>query len=153
MAQLSISTWLLETSQLWLYGTLLAKWSLLFNLLSRFVIAVPPRSKCLVISWLQSLSTVILKPNKRKSLLVSNPPLLFVMKWWNKMTWSLFFECWVLSQVFHSLSPSSRGSLVLFHFLPLRWCHLHNWDYISPGNLVSNLCFIQPGILHDVLCI
>ena len=41
--------------------------SLLFNLLSRFVIALFLRSKCLVISWLQSLSTVILKPNKRKS--------------------------------------------------------------------------------------
>ena len=30
--------------------------SLLFNMLSRFVIAVPPRSKRLLISWLQSLS-------------------------------------------------------------------------------------------------
>ena len=32
--------------------------SLLFNTLSRFVIAFPPRSKCLLISWLQSMSTV-----------------------------------------------------------------------------------------------
>ena len=33
-----------------------------------------------------------------------------------------FFEYWVLSQLFHSpLSPSSRGSLVSFHFLPLEW--------------------------------
>ena len=35
--------------------------SLLFNILSRFVIAFLPRSKCLLISWLQSLSTVIHK--------------------------------------------------------------------------------------------
>ena len=33
--------------------------SLLFNMLSRFVIAFHPRSKCLLISWLQSLSAVI----------------------------------------------------------------------------------------------
>ena len=38
--------------------------SLLFNMLSRFVIAFLPRSKCLLISWLQSPSTVILEPKK-----------------------------------------------------------------------------------------
>ena len=38
--------------------------SLLFNTLSRFFIAFPPRSKHLLISWLQSLSTVILEPKK-----------------------------------------------------------------------------------------
>ena len=42
--------------------------SLLFNLLSRFVIALLPRSKHLLISWLQSLSAVILEPKKRKSI-------------------------------------------------------------------------------------
>ena len=40
--------------------------SLLFNMLSRFVIAFLPRNKSLLISWLQSPSTVILKPKKRK---------------------------------------------------------------------------------------
>ena len=45
--------------------------SLLFNMLSRFVIAFLPRSKCLLISWLQSLSTVILEPQKIKSVIVS----------------------------------------------------------------------------------
>ena len=38
--------------------------SLLFNMLSRFVIAFLPRSKCLLISWLQSPSAVILEPKK-----------------------------------------------------------------------------------------
>ena len=33
--------------------------SLLFNILSRFVIIFLPRGKCILISWLQSLSTVI----------------------------------------------------------------------------------------------
>ena len=45
--------------------------SLLFNMLSRFVIAFLPRSKRLLISWLQSLSTVILEPPKIKSVTVS----------------------------------------------------------------------------------
>ena len=45
--------------------------SLLFNMLSRLVIAFLPRSKCLLISWLQSPSAVILKPKKIKSVTVS----------------------------------------------------------------------------------
>ena len=45
--------------------------SLLFNMLSRLVIAFLPRSKCLLISWLQSSSAVILEPPKIKSLTVS----------------------------------------------------------------------------------
>ena len=40
--------------------------SLLFNTLSGFVIAFLPKSKCLLISWLQSLSAVILEPKKIK---------------------------------------------------------------------------------------
>ena len=46
--------------------------SLLFNMLSRLVIAFLPRSKCLLISWLQSPSAVILEPPKKiKSATVS----------------------------------------------------------------------------------
>ena len=45
--------------------------SLLLNMLSRFVIAFFPRSKCLLISQLQSLSAVILEPKKIKSVTVS----------------------------------------------------------------------------------
>ena len=45
--------------------------SLLFNTLSRFVIAFLPRSKHLLISWLQSQSAVILEPNKIKSVTIS----------------------------------------------------------------------------------
>ena len=41
--------------------------SLLFNMLSRFVIAFLPRSKCLLISWLQLPSAVILEYKKIKS--------------------------------------------------------------------------------------
>ena len=45
--------------------------SLLFNMLSRLVIAFLPRSKCLLISWLQSPSAVILEPPKIRSDTVS----------------------------------------------------------------------------------
>ena len=45
--------------------------SLLFNVLPRFAIAFLTRSKCLLISWLQSPSAVILEPKKIKSVTVS----------------------------------------------------------------------------------
>ena len=45
--------------------------SLLFNMLSRLVIAFLPRSKCLLISWLQSPSIMILESQKIKSHTVS----------------------------------------------------------------------------------
>ena len=44
---------------------------LLFNMLSRLVIVLHPRSKCLLVSWLQSLFSVILEPKKIKSVPVS----------------------------------------------------------------------------------
>ena len=73
--------------------------SLLFNMLSRFVIAFCPKSKCLLISWLQSLSTVILELKKIMSLfpLFSH---LFAKKWCDQIPWSWFFECWLLCQLF-----------------------------------------------------
>ena len=46
--------------------------SLLFNKLSRLVITFLPRSKCLLISWLQSPSVVILEPPKIKPVTVSS---------------------------------------------------------------------------------
>ena len=54
---------------------------LLFHMLSRLVITFLPRSKCLLISWLQSPSAVILEPPKIKSLsLFPLFPYLFAMK-------------------------------------------------------------------------
>ena len=43
--------------------------SLLLNMLSKLVITFPPRSKCLLISWLQLPSAVILESKKIKSLM------------------------------------------------------------------------------------
>ena len=75
--------------------------SLLFNTLSRFVIAFLPGSKHLLISWLQSPSAVILEPRKIKSLTVSivSPSVCHEVMGSDMMI--LVFECWVLSQLFH----------------------------------------------------
>ena len=61
--------------------------SLLFNMLSRLVITFLPRSKCLLISWLQSPSAVILEPRKIVCQFLLFPHL-FPMKWWDWMPWS-----------------------------------------------------------------
>ena len=68
--------------------------SLLFNMLSRFVIAFHPRSKCLLISWLQSLPAVILEPKKAVCHCFYFSPLLFALKWWDWIYHSLSL-CWV----------------------------------------------------------
>ena len=57
--------------------------SLHFNILSRLLITFLPRSKHLLISWLQPPSAVILEPPKIKSDTVPPFPHLFAMKWKN----------------------------------------------------------------------
>ena len=61
--------------------------SLLFNILSSLVITSHPGSKCLLISWLQSPSALILEPPKIKSQYSLFPlfPHLFAIKWWDQM--------------------------------------------------------------------
>ena len=97
-----IHIWLLEKPQLVSKAR-----SLLFSMLSRVVITFLPRSKHLLISWLQSPYAVILEPKKRKSVTLS---FFTIYLPWSDGTrchdlW--FFEWCVLSQIFHSLSPSS----------------------------------------------
>ena len=100
--------------------------SLLFNTLSRFIIASLPRSKCLLISWLQSLSAVILEPKKIKSVTVS-PSICYEVMRLN-----------VMILVFWILSFKPAFSLSCFTFIKRlfsssslsdRWCHLHMWSY------------------------
>ena len=92
--------------------------SLLFNMLSRLVIAFLLRNKRLLISWLQSPSTVILEPKKIKSVTVS----IVLLSLCNEVMGldAMIFVFWMLSlsQLFHSLSPSSSSSLVPLRFLP-----------------------------------
>ena len=67
-----IHTWLLEKNKALTRWKFVSKvMSLLYNMLSRFVITFLPRSKHLLISWLQSPSVVILEPKKIKSPAVS----------------------------------------------------------------------------------
>ena len=69
-SNLHICTWLLDKKYkkyiALLYRLLLGKQCLCFNMLSKFVIVFLPRKKCLLISKLQSLSTVILVPPQNK---------------------------------------------------------------------------------------
>ena len=93
-----------------------------FNTLSRFVIVFFPRSKHLLISWLQSLSAVILEPKKIKSVTVSivSPSICHEVMGPDAM----IFIFWMLNfkPAFHSPhSPSSIDSLVPVRFLPLEW--------------------------------
>ena len=103
--------------------------SLLFNMLSRLVIAFLPRSKRLLISWLRSPSAVILEPPQIKSLTVSivSPSIsrevmgldAVILVFWMFQFYFNFFLFYfmnvsVLSQLFHSaLSLSSKGCWIL----------------------------------------
>ena len=93
--------------------------SLLFNMMSRLVVTFLPRSKHLLISWLQSPSAVILGPQKIKSDTVSTVSPSNSHEVMGPDAMILVF--WMLSfkPNFHSpLSLSSRGFLVPLHFLP-----------------------------------
>ena len=62
--------------------------ALLFNMLSRLVTTFLPRSKPVLISWLQSPSAVILEPKNQSLTLFPLFPHLLVTKWWDQMPWS-----------------------------------------------------------------
>ena len=92
--------------------------SLLFNMLSRLVITFLPRSKCLLISWVQSTSAVILEPKKIKSDIIS---ISLSISHEVMGLDAMILVFWMLSfkPIIHSpLSLSSRGFLVPLHFLP-----------------------------------
>ena len=101
--------------------------SLLFNTLSRFVIAFLPRSNHLLILWLQSPSAAILEPKKRKSVGTStfSPSICQIL-------------VFLIFSFFTPLS-SSRGSLVPLHFLPLGWYHSLIWGCCFSLPLDSSL--------------
>ena len=118
--------------------------SLCFNMLSRLVIAFLPRSRCLLISWLQSPSAVILESKKIKSVVtvsLVSPSICHEVMGPDAMIlvfWMLSFKpAFPLS----SFQPSSRGSLVPLRFLLLKWYHLHIWDCC---------CFFQQSWLQLV---
>ena len=128
--------------------------SLLLNMLSRLVITFLPKSKCLLISWLQSPSAVILKPPKIKSdtvFTVSLPifqevmgpdAMIFVYRMLSfKPTFSLSSFTFI-KRLFSSSSLSAIRVVLI--------CISEVID-ISPGNLDSTLCFFQSSDLDGIL--
>ena len=130
--------------------------SLLFNMLSRLVIAFLPQSKSLLISLLQSPSATILESQKTKSVTVSivSPSICYEVMGPDTMM-----------SVFRMLSFKPTFSFSSFTFI--KWLFISfslfairvvssaylRLFYISPDNLDSRLCFIQPSISHDVVCV
>ena len=110
--------------------------SLLFNMLPGLVITFLPRSKRLLISWLQSPSAVILEPRKIKSAIVSTVfpsichevmgPVAMILVFWMlsfKPTFSLAFFTFIKRLFSSSLSA-------------IGWCHLHisgYWYFSQPS--------------------
>ena len=128
--------------------------SLFFNNLSRSVIAFLSKSKHLLISWLQLLSTVIWEPKKMKSVTASTFPPSICHEVLGPDAMSLDFLI-LSSKPAFSLSHPYQEALQFFYTL----CH---WSGIictsevvdiSPSSLGSTLWFFQSGISHDVLCI
>ena len=105
--------------------------SLIYNMLSRFVIAFLTRNKHLLLSWLQWPSAVILELKKIKSKTDStfSPSICNeVMRTDAVMlTFNMLKHIEFQPSFFTALSPSSIGSLVFLHFLPLKQYHLHIW--------------------------
>ena len=128
---------------------------LLLNMLSRFAIACLPRSKRPLISWLQSPSAVILEPKKIRSLTISisSPSICHEVMGLGAMIlvfWLLSFKpsfslssFTLIKRLFSSSSLSAFGGVI---------CISKVID-ISTNNLDSSLCFIRPGILHDVFLV
>ena len=93
--------------------------SLFFNMLSKLVITLLPRSKSLLISWLQSPSAVVLEPRKIKSATVSSvfPYICYEVKGLDAMIlvfWMLSFESTFSLSSFTFI----KRLFTSFHFLP-----------------------------------
>ena len=99
--------------------------SLRFNMLSRLVITFLPRSKCLLISWLQSPSAVILEPLKINPDTVSTVSPSFYHEVMGPDAMILVF--WMLSfkPTFSLLFHFHQEALCLSSLSALGWCHLH----------------------------
>ena len=100
--------------------------SLLFNVLSRFVIAFHPRSKHLLISWLQSLFTVILEPKKKAfHCFHCFPSICHEVRRLRAVilvSWMLNFKTAFFTLLFHH---HHEAFLVPLCYLPQGWCYLH----------------------------
>ena len=134
-------------------GTFVGKvMSLLFKTLSRFNIAILPRSKHF--NFITAVTIHIYFGVQEDEIWhCFRTFLIYFFELMGLDTKIFIFECWVLSQLFHSpLSLLSRGSLVPFHFLPLGVICISEVINIFPCNLGSSVSFIQPSISHNGVC-
>ena len=125
--------------------------SMIFNMLSRLVIAFSPRGKLLLISWLQLPSAVILKPKKIKSVTVS-PSICHEVMGPDAMILS-FLNVEHYANFFTLLFHFHQEALYFFTFCYKGDVCTSEVIDISANKLDSSLCYIQSSISHDVHCI
>ena len=123
--------------------------SLLFNMISRLVITFLLRSKHLLISWLQSPSSVIMEPRKIKSDTVStvSPSICHEVMGLDAMIlvfWMLSFKRTFSLSSFTIIKRIFSSSLSA-----IGWCHLHIWGYwyFSPAILIPACASSSPVFL------
>ena len=144
--------------------------SLLFNMLFRLVIAFLPRSKCLLITWLQSPSAVILELKKRKSVIASiiSPSIChdvmerdaMILEFWIlsfkpafSLTYFIFIKRLFSSSSLSAIRVVSSEYLWLLIFLPailipayassgrhFAWCTLHIRKLNKQGDNIQPWC-------------
>ena len=130
--------------------------SLLFNMLSRLVMASLPRSKHLLISWLQLLSLVILEPKKMKSVSVSivspsicheviGPDAMIFVFWMLSFKPAFSLSSFTFFRRLFSSSLLSAKRVVLSAYLRLLT--------FLPAILIQACTLSSPAFLHDVLYI
>ena len=123
-------------------------------MLSSLVITFLPRSKRLLISWLQSPSAVILDPKEIKSVTVSivSPSICHEVMGPDAIIF--IFSMLSFKPVFFTVLFHLQQEVIYFFFT---FCYkggvicISEVMNISPGNLYPGFCFSQPSISHDVL--
>ena len=139
--------------------------SLLFNMILRFVIVFLPRKKCLLISWLQSPSAVILEPKKRKSVIspsicheVMGPIDQQAYRWYTwlyikfgfpfKILWEIQFQIvnalraltWELNRnVF--INDNTKHPPIHSHIIPFKLSATYYLIFFSLNILSTNFCW------------
>ena len=122
--------------------------SLLFNVLSRLVITFLPRSKCLLISWLQSPSAVILETEKKKKVchcfhsLVMGPDAMILVFWMLSFNPTFSLSSFTFIKRLFSSSSLSAISVVSSAYLRLLIFH-----WLPQGNLESHGRGSQKGMV------
>ena len=129
--------------------------SLLFNMLSRLVMTFLPRSKYLLISWLQSPYAVIFEPPKIKSVTVSTVSPFICHEVMGPDAMILVFSMLSFKPTFHPPLHFHQEALLFFFTFYCKGgvISVSEVTDISSDSLHSRLCFIQFSVSHDVLCL